>query len=174
MGTLHTMEDALDGCPKSRAVAPRSAPPGSCPYCAEPLPDPRPAQCPHCREFLDALMLRRALEVERYNRCPGAVRGVATWFKFQGGVTLFSGVIALCAGFGEARPDLMPFGLLIALVGLGFWRVGSGVRQGKRWARSWAIGLSMVQIFSRGFIFGLACLFALNGAPARAYFAQRD
>lgn len=166
-------DEAPEGCAKA-ALPPRTVDPGGCPYCAEPLPDLRPAQCPHCHEFLDAVMLRQSLEAERYKRCPSGVRGVAIWFKFQGGLTAFSGLVAASAGFGECRPDILPVGCFLMMLGLGLWRVGSGVRHGRRWGRSWAIGLSMLQVFSKGFLFGIACLATLNSAPARAYFADRD
>ncbi|MBI4861524.1 MAG: hypothetical protein HY815_14875 [Candidatus Riflebacteria bacterium] len=150
-----------------------------CPYCREALPAPGVVQCPHCQEYIDQRQLQAYLQGERYSRCPGGIKALSVWMKIQGGMMLTVGVTALFALLADSRGGgsaQMAVGFMVAffaLLGVGFWRVGTGLREGRISSRNWARALFWLQIVSlRGLIVGVICLLALESTAAKAYFVE--
>lgn len=138
-----------------------------CPYCAEPLPHPAVEQCPHCREYLNQILLRESLELERYKRCPRGLRALTYWYRFH--AVLFGTIALVSLSVFQASTGLTT--AFLALIAAAFWKLGTGVREGRSWARFASYLVSLLYILSlSGLIVGLICMSTLSSLEARNYF----
>jgi len=157
------------GCPtQGRAVAALTqlACKG-CPYCGESLPDSSLPRCPHCKEYLNQVLLRQSLELERYNRCPRGIKALSFWYRFNSAMFW----LMAAASLGSIPSGSLLLSVFLAALGAGFWKLAGGVREGRSWARSGSFMVSVLYILSlNGLIIGLICLSTLTSRDAQIYF----
>lgn len=138
-----------------------------CPYCGETLASSDLAQCPHCKEYLNQVLLRQSLELERYKRCPRGLKGLALWYRFN---SVIMWLLAFSTLVPHPNPPWMVT-VMLAVFAAGFWKLGTGIRYGRSWARTAGYVMSLLYIFSlNGLVIGIICMSTLSSQESQVYF----